>query len=138
MIEMAKINNGFTSIEQVTGEYLNSRTKTQAAQQVTPETSFQDILVQKQLQTEETQELKFSKHAIGRLEERQIDLSTDQLDRLQSGAQVAGEKGIKDSLIMVDQLAFIVNIPNQTVVTAIDQAEAKNNVFTNIDGAVIM
>ena len=48
------------------------------------------------------------------------------------------EKGIKDSLILVDQLAFIVNVPSSTVVTAMDQTENKSNVFTNIDGAVIV
>ena len=50
----------------------------------------------------------------------------------------AGEKGIKDSLVLVDKMAFIVNVPSQTVVTAMDQDEATDsNVFTNIDGAVI-
>ena len=57
--------------------------------------------------------------------------------RLEVGAKEAGEKGIKDSLILVDQLAFIVNVPNKTVVTAMDQTENKSNIFTNIDGAVI-
>ena len=52
-------------------------------------------------------------------------------------ARSVEERGIKDSLILVDQLAFIVNVPNHTVVTAMDQTENKNNVFTNIDGAVI-
>ena len=55
---------------------------------------------------------------------------------LKQGA--ARNKGINDSLVMVDSLAFIVNIPNNTVVTAIDKNETINNVFTNIDGAVIM
>ena len=50
----------------------------------------------------------------------------------------AQEKGIKESLVLVDSLAFIVNIPNKTVVTAMDQTDAQTNVFTNIDGAIIM
>ncbi len=82
-------------------------------------------------------ELKFSKHAANRLQDRNISLTDEQMARLNLGKQEAGEKGIKDSLILVDQLAFIVNIPNNTVVTAMDQTENKNNVFTNIDGAVI-
>ena len=57
--------------------------------------------------------------------------------RLEHGKIEASEKGIKDSLILIDQLAFIVNVPNNTVVTAMDQTENKSNVFTNIDGAVI-
>ena len=49
----------------------------------------------------------------------------------------AGEKGIKDSLVVVDSYAFIVNVPNKTVVTALDQGETGDHIFTNIDGAVI-
>jgi flagellar operon protein len=68
---------------------------------------------------------------------RNIELTGEQMERLNHGKIEAGEKGIKDSLILVDQLAFIVNVPSSTVVTAMDQTENKNNVFTNIDGAVI-
>ena len=50
---------------------------------------------------------------------------------------MAEKKGIKESLVVVDSLAFIVNVPSRTVVTAMDQNESENNVFTNIDGAVI-
>lgn len=82
--------------------------------------------------------LKFSKHAANRLNDRDIILTQDQMDRLNQGTIEAGQKGIKDSLILVDQLAFIVNVPNHTVVTAMDQTETKNNIFTNIDGAVIV
>ena len=64
-------------------------------------------------------------------------LTDEQMARLNMGKIEAGEKGIKDSLILIDQLAFIVNVPNNTVVTAMDQTENKSNVFTNIDGAVI-
>lgn len=82
-------------------------------------------------------DVKFSKHAVNRLNDRNIELTNDQMYRLNEGTRMAGEKGIRDSLILVDQLAFIVNVPNHTVVTAMDQAENDNNVFTNIDGAVI-
>ena len=81
--------------------------------------------------------VKFSKHALNRLSMRNIELTQDQMERLAQGRNEAGEKGIKDSLILIDQLAFIVNVPSSTVVTAMDQTENKNNVFTNIDGAVI-
>ena len=47
-------------------------------------------------------------------------------------------KGIRESLVMVDQLAFIVNVPNNTVITAMDQSQANENIFTNIDGAVFV
>lgn len=73
-----------------------------------------------------------------RLEQRDIALSADQSQRLEAGVAKASEKGIKESLVIVDSLAFIVNVPNQTVVTAMDQTESDENVFTNIDGAVII
>ncbi len=60
------------------------------------------------------------------------------MERLNMGAAKAGAKGINESLVIVDSLAFIVNVPNQTVITAMDQTETSANVFTNIDGAVIM
>ena len=98
--------------------------------------TFEDVWKEKtsQLQTE----LRFSKHATNRLADRSITLSDNQLNRLSEGARKAGEKGIKESLVMVDQLAFIVNVPNQTVITAMDRTETNGNIFTNIDGAVIM
>jgi len=81
--------------------------------------------------------LKFSKHAVNRLNDRNIDLSQEMMERLNAGVQSAGEKGIKESLVMVDRLAFIVNIPNNTVVTAMDSTNTNENIYTNIDGAVI-
>ncbi len=83
-------------------------------------------------------EIKFSKHAMQRLSERNIDLSDSQNERLRDGLRKADEKGIKDSLMLRDQLAFIVNVPSHTVVTAMDGNESKEKAFTNIDGAVIV
>ncbi|MDD7027552.1 MAG: flagellar protein [Lachnospiraceae bacterium] len=98
--------------------------------------TFEEIWKEK---TENLDEgLRFSKHATNRLADRSITLSNNQLDRLTEGARKAGEKGIRESLVMVDQLAFIVNVPNHTVITAMDQTETNENIFTNIDGAVIM
>lgn len=57
---------------------------------------------------------------------------------MQAGTAKASQKGIRESLVLVDQLAFIVNIPNNTVVTAMQQNETDENIFTNIDGAVII
>ena len=81
--------------------------------------------------------LKFSKHATSRLDSRNIELSTDQIARLLEGTSKAQTKGINDSLVLVDDLAFIVNVPNKTVITAMNQKESAENIFTNIDGAVI-
>ena len=96
---------------------------------------FQEVL-QKNVLTDDN--LRFSKHASTRLRQRGIDLTDGQLERLMDGTRKAGQKGIKDSLVIVDELAFIVNIPNSTVVTAMDSKDAVENIFTNIDGAVIM
>ena len=79
-----------------------------------------------------------AKHASQRLESRNISLSEEQNARLEDGVEQAHAKGIKDSLVLVDSLAFIVNVPSKTVVTAMDQTETQSNTFTNIDGAVIM
>ncbi len=131
--------NGFLSIEQLTNQYFG-KTANVVGEQNTEGPSFQEILQQKSSidQSEKTQELKFSKHASGRLIDRNISLTEEQLVRLNDGARKAGQKGIKDSLVIVDELAFIVNVPNNTVVTAMDSTETTDNVFTNINGAVIM
>ena len=134
---MNPINNSFTSIEQVTGQYL--KTQDNKTKEKTTGLSFEDVLRQQMGGTaESTSELKFYKHANMRLEQRDIALSADQSQRLEAGVAKASEKGIKESLVIVDSLAFIVNVPNQTVVTAMDQTESDENVFTNIDGAVII
>ncbi len=127
-------NSQFLSNLQVNGQLPVN--KTLPRQNIGIGLSFQEVLSRT---TEQNQvaELKFSKHAAGRLIDRNIELSETQMERLQEGARNAGQKGIKDSLVIVDELAFIVNVPNKTVVTALDQTEARGNIFTNIDGAVI-
>ena len=134
---MNQISNQFLSIEQITGQYLN---KSQSVKSTAmPSVPFEEILRQKQAQNVmEQSELKFSKHAVNRLMDRNIALTDAQNVRLENGVKQAGEKGITESLVLVDSLAFIVNVPNKTVVTALDQTEANSNIFTNIDGAVII
>lgn len=130
-------NNQFSSIEQVTGKYLNKNALKKAAS--AEGTSFVEILKQKQLDSvEESSELKFSKHANERLSSRNISLTDEQMVRLHDGAKQASEKGINESLVLVDDLAFIVNVKNNTVITAMDQRNSVDNVYTNIDGAVII
>lgn len=131
---MNNIANQFTSIEQVTDQYLRQN-NIQNSSASTDGVSFEDILSDKI--TGES-ELKFSKHASMRLDSRNISLTPNQNMRLENGVKQASEKGIKESLVLVDSLAFIVNVPNKTVVTAMDQKETNSNIFTNIDGAVIM
>ena len=80
--------------------------------------------------------IKFSKHAEMRLENRNIRLSSEQKDRISKAVQKADEKGVRDSLVMIDNIAFVVNVKSRIVVTAVNNNELKENVFTNIDGAV--
>ncbi|MDE7253306.1 MAG: flagellar protein [Acetatifactor sp.] len=136
-------NNNFLSIDQLKDRYI-TQSKQPDSRTAQKELSFQEVLRQKALQgnsipeSERAGELKFSKHASGRLADRGIELSNRQLERLSDGVRKAGQKGIKDSLVIVDELAFIVNVPNNTVVTAMNSTETDDNVFTNINGAVIM
>jgi len=122
------------SIEQMRGQFLNSG-KT-AGQNVSglKGQSFAEILEQKK--TAGGSELKFSKHASERLISRNIDLSESQKERLNHAVKAAEAKGIKESLVMMDNLAFIVNVKNNTVVTAVTGGEEK--IFSNIDGAVVV
>ncbi len=128
------ISNQFTSIEQVTDQYIYQNAVKQTNRQA--DISFEDVLRQKQDAL--NPQVKFSKHAAMRLSDRNISLTPEQNTRLENGVTKASEKGINESLVLIDSLAFIVNVPNRTVVTAMDQTETNSNVFTNIDGAVIM
>ena len=125
----------FLSMNELQEQYLKKTSKPSVQVNVQG-LSFEEIWKQKTENADS--ELRFSKHAANRLADRNLSLSDNQLNRLAQGAKKAGEKGIKETLVMVDQLAFIVNVPNNTVITAMDQTQANENVFTNIDGAVIV
>lgn len=97
--------------------------------------SFEEILAKK-TELGKSHGLVFSRHANERLASRNIDLTSEQLSKLESGTQKAKMKGIKESLVMVDNMAFIVSVKNNTVITAMNDEDEQ--IFTNIDGAVIM
>ncbi len=132
-----KLNNQFSSIEQVTSQYLNQNKVSVKKEEGN---FFDKVLQEKKIEKKvnENSNLKFSKHAVERLADRQIDLTKDQMTRLENGAKKASEKGINESLVMVDSLAFIVSVKNKTVITAMDSEETTDHIFTNIDGAVLM
>ena len=122
------------SIEQMRGQFLNAgKTAGQGVSEMQGQ-SFAEILELKK--TAGSTELKFSKHASERLVSRNIDLSEAQKERLNHAVKAAEAKGIKESLVMMDNLAFIVNVKNNTVVTAVTGGEEK--IFSNIDGAVVV
>ena len=83
-------------------------------------------------------ELSFSKHAAGRLEQREITLSPGGLEKLSQGVELARDKGLDDALILMDGSAFIVSAKNSTVITALNGRELNGKVITNIDGTVIL
>ncbi|MCL4515986.1 MAG: flagellar protein [Firmicutes bacterium] len=96
--------------------------------------SFGQILAREMGRSEP---LKFSAHAEKRLETRKIPLTEADLARLRTAVDKAAAKGAQESLILMNDLALVVSIKNRTVITAIDGANLKENVFTNIDSAVI-
>lgn len=140
------INNNINSIERMT-EAISKRKK-QDVNATYNGPSFTEILSrQKSIdefiadRTEETVVsggIRFTKHADARLMQRNIRLTDEQMTRLEEGIRKASDKGIKESLVLVDDLAFIVNTDKKMVITAIDQNSSEDNIYTNIDGAVII
>ena len=136
------VTGGFSSIEQATGKFGEKRSLTNNTGPAAT-SSFGEILQQKksiEAAVDETQStsLRFSKHAGERLTQRDIQLTSEQMMRLEEGTQRAGEKGIKESLVLLDNMAFIVNTQNKTVITAMCQNSGEENIYTNIDGAIVI
>ncbi len=80
--------------------------------------------------------LRFSDHAVKRLMDRGVELTSDKAQRLVDAVETAREKGARDSLILLDELAFVVSVGNRTVITACDINGLKEGVFTKIDSAI--
>jgi flagellar operon protein len=98
-----------------------------------PGQSFADALAQ----AGGSQPLQFSRHALARVQRRGIELDATTLGRLSDGVTRAASKGSRDSLVLVDSTAFVVSVSSRTVITAVGSEHMKDNVFTNIDSAVI-
>ncbi len=96
--------------------------------------SFADVLAQS---TKAAQAPKFSRHALERVQRRGITLDQPTLQRLTTGMSRAATKGSRDAVVFVDSTAFVVSVPNNTVVTAVGSEHMREHVFTNIDSAVI-
>ncbi|UOQ85580.1 TIGR02530 family flagellar biosynthesis protein [Gracilibacillus salinarum] len=98
----------------------------------TPATvSFKDVLSQQH-------SMQISKHARDRMHARNIEVSNEQWTKIESKLQEANQKGVKESLVITDEAAFVVNASNKTVITAMEKAELKSKIFTNINGTIIM
>ncbi len=96
---------------------------------------FSDVLKNK---IKSSTDLKFSSHAMKRIEDRNIHLNSENISRLENGIKEAEKKGSVNSVIMMDNSAYIVSIKNKTVVTAVDQLNTRGNIFTNIDSVAIV
>lgn len=103
------------------------------AQTGAPGQSFADALTK----AGGAEQLQFSRHALARVQRRGIELDAATLGRLSEGVGRAASKGSRDSLVLVDGTAFVVSVSNRTVITAVGSEHMKDNVFTNIDSAVI-
>lgn len=82
--------------------------------------------------------IKFSNHAVDRMLSRGIQFSQEDLGKLNEAIGKAAAKGSKDSLVLMNDAALIVSVKNKTVVTVMDKASMKENVFTNIDSTIVM
>ncbi len=102
----------------------------------TQENSFDQVLQQKLQQTQN--QLQFSKHSQERIQQRGIEMTEDLLAQMNEAADSARQKGAKDVVMITQQAAFVVSVANNTVITAMNGNEMKNNIFTKIDGAVLL
>jgi len=98
---------------------------------------FQNLL-NKTLEPQKEQALEISKHAAKRLEERDLKMDTNEFFKLQDAVKKLKQKGGRDSLVITDKAAYIVDVNNNRVVTAIDKAEMAENVFTKIDSTLMI
>lgn len=96
--------------------------------------SFQQALIK----ASDSNGLKFSKHAMERIEARKLSLSDQRLSSISEAVAKADAKGSRESLIIMKDMALVVSVRNRTVITAMDPEGMKGNIFTNIDSAVVM
>jgi flagellar operon protein len=132
-----KIDSTATFVQSLFGnQHLNSSPispKTSISREAA-QASFEDML---QTQLGRPPAVRLSAHAQRRLEARHINFGGDEAIRLEQAVEKAASKGSRESLILMDDLALVVNIKNRVVVTAVDASSRKENVFTNIDSVVL-
>lgn len=125
--------NSNLDINSVKRQNLNKSTSSNSNEGL-KESSFKELLNEKQAQVNA---LSFSKHATERIEQRNIDIDESVEGKLNEALEQAKDKGLKNVLVMIDSSAFILNTLSNKVITALNNSELKENIFTNIDGAVI-
>jgi len=91
-----------------------------------------------QLQSQNQGHVRFSAHATQRLQDRNLQLTANDKARIAGAVDEAASKGSRETLVLMDQMALVVSVPNRTVITVAPTSELKNTVFTNIDSAVVV
>ncbi|SFM32181.1 flagellar operon protein [Gracilibacillus orientalis] len=86
----------------------------------------------------EQQEIELSKHASDRMTQRNIVLSEADWNKMNEKLDQAKDKGVKESLVITSDAAFIVNAENKKVITALDKSELSSKIFTNINGTIVI
>lgn len=109
---------------------LNELSKNFVQRNPVSSSSFEEIF------KEELSKIKFSSHAQSRLASREITLNEADIERLQNSVKVAESKGARESLVILDEKAFIISIPNRTVITVVNRDQLEKNVVTDIDSAI--
>ncbi|GAB6109230.1 TIGR02530 family flagellar biosynthesis protein [Fusibacter bizertensis] len=134
MSDLKNMNNDYmlrrTQVVTPKTNAINSNSSTQSINGP----SFNDVLNK----IKSNEQVKFSKHAMDRLNSRNIELSDEELGRINDGVDKAKTKGVREALIMMDNKVFVASVQNKTIITAALDEQLKDNVFTNIDGAVIV
>jgi flagellar operon protein len=100
--------------------------------------SFSDVFKGKILDNSVLEEIKLSRHAAERMNSRNINFTESEIKDLGNAIKKAGDKGSKESLILLNDIALIVSVRNKTVITAMTRESLKDSVVTNIDSTIIM
>ena len=128
------IQRNIQSIQQPSSEKISRRVP-QSNQDINKTSRFGELL-EKRLQ--DNQSLRFSAHAIKRLDQRQITITQQNMDRLNEGLSRVEKKGSQSSLLFMDGTAFVLSVPNKTIITALSPEATRENVFTNIDSVAVV
>ncbi len=137
---MAQINSGSSNLSRINGAIPKELDTQKRVDKNGP--GFDEVLKEQikkaDISKPEVADVKFSKHAIERMQSRGISLKPEEMTSLSNAVKKANEKGAKETLVLTDKAAFVVSAKNNTVITAIDKALMKENVFTNIDSTVVI
>lgn len=118
------------------GQVTNNEQVAASSASTSKQTGFKDLLLKKLDKSE--QPLKFSKHALERMERREIKFTDEQLKKINDFIDKAAQKGAKESVFVMDGQAMVISIDNRTVITCMDTQDAQENIFTNVDSVAFL